>query len=131
MPFMLLIPFLSCKEKTSPQAQKSIEMQNATESTSIKEEGKIEEIRPQRIEDVFVGTWKNIAGDREVITVKKHHDYEYSIGELSFNKHYALDGSEYLEGLLDGAEIQVIYDNYTKHIIIRSAVSSFEYERVD
>jgi hypothetical protein len=130
IPFMLILPLLSCKEEASPVAQNSIETQKATDRQPEPEEVKIEEIKPQRIEDKFVGRWRNIEGDREIITVKKLHDYQYSIGELNFNKGYALDGAEYLQGLMDGVEIQVIYDNHTGHIIIRNPVSAFEYEKI-
>lgn len=83
------------------------------------------------VKDNFVGTWKNISVQDEIVEVTKKYDNVYQFGTLEVFKEYAEDGTIYLQGTFDNQiEFQLIFDNHTQHLIVRHPFDTREYSKV-
>jgi hypothetical protein len=87
------------------------------------------------IKDKYVGDWVDIAPETEsdsnyVYTITKLHDHEYQVGSLKGEIKYR-DGSECIVVWVQeyNTEMQLTYDNYTKHLIFKSALFTKELKR--
>ncbi|MNE54407.1 hypothetical protein D3C80_1491830 [compost metagenome] len=122
--------FLSCKsnqmansaiidpvEVTMPEQQ--------TESVKVNKKDKIL--------DDFVGKWQNVENDNEIINLEKKYDNVYQLGGLTLYRKYADDGTVYLSGEFEeyGAEVQVLFDNHTQHLILRHPADFREYRKTN
>jgi hypothetical protein len=81
--------------------------------------------------DNFVGKWQNIENDNEIINLEKKYDNVYQLGGLTLYRKYADDGTIYLSGEFEeyGAEVQVLFDNHTQHLVLRHPADFREYRK--
>lgn len=126
----LLVLFVSCnKESKNIKEEKSltVKLDEETNSLDITKASKT-------VKDNFVGKWKNISVEDEIVEVTKKYDNVYLLGNngLVANKMYAEDGTVYLQGDFDEQiEFQLIFDEHTQHLIMRHPFDVREYARIE
>lgn len=81
---------------------------------------------PETLSDNYVGSWVDINKDpndkTETFEITKLHDREYQIGTLTGTLKVSEQGAEYLSIWSEeyGAETQLIFDNHTSHLLMRT-----------
>ena len=82
--------------------------------------------------DNFVGKWRNISAEDEIVVVTKKYDNVYIANGIEMYKKYAANGTVYLEGnFKNQVEVQLIYDEYTQHLLFRHPFDFYEFERIE
>lgn len=78
--------------------------------------------------DNFVGKWKEISDENDIMEITKKYDNVYLIGSMTASKNYTNSGTAYLEGeLSDGMGFQLMFDEHTQHLLLRDPFFADQY----
>lgn len=122
----ILISIGCSSNKTNNKVKQSINTNSSNEGDTP----------PVAVNDNYIGTWMDINHDptdtSETFIVTKIHDYQYQVGSLTGDLKQVVDGTQYLSvWTTEGAEMQFIFDNYTKHLILRTPFFSKELRKIN